>query len=97
MTAGIESLLQQLNASSQSSASGNSSDSSSSGNSGSGNTSAIGNLNSSFQNLVSSLDASQGQSATAANTPSLQTFLQNLLQNIGNTQNSTGSVISTQV
>ncbi|OIR16257.1 hypothetical protein GALL_29770 [mine drainage metagenome] len=89
MAAGIQNLLQQLNASSQNTASGTDSSN------GSG-SSAISSLNSSFQNLVSSLDASQGQSASAANAPSLQTFLQNLMQNIGNVQNMSGSVISTQ-
>ena len=56
----------------------------------------LSSLNASFQNLVNSLDAADGQSASAANTPSLQTFLQNLMQNIGNVQNMKSSIISTQ-
>jgi hypothetical protein len=86
LSAGIQSLLQQLNAnSSQSSSSGSATDSNN----------ALNGLNSSFQNLVSSLDATQGVNQNAAGTPTLQSFLQNLMQNIGSAQNTSGSVVST--
>lgn len=89
MAAAIQNLLQQLNGSVQNASTGNN------GSSGNNGSNAISSLNSSFQNLVSSLDATQGQGATATNTPTLQNFLQNLLQNIGNVQNSSGSMVST--
>jgi hypothetical protein len=42
------------------------------------------------------MNAAQGQNASAGNTPSLQAFLQNLMQDIGNGQNMSGAVVSTQ-
>lgn len=91
MVAGIQSLLQQLNGSSQSQPIINNNSGNNTYDSG-----AINSLNSSFQNLVNSLGTSQGQSATTTNAPTLQTFLQNLLQNVGNVQNTSGSLVSTQ-
>ena len=54
------------------------------------------NSGSSFQNLVNSLQGSQGQNASANNAPSLQSFLQNLLQNMNSVHNISGAVVSTQ-
>ncbi len=68
--------------------------SSSSGGS-SGSSSSLGRLDSSFQNLVSSINSAQGQGASAAQ-PTLQAFLQNLMQGVGNGQNVSGAIFSTQ-
>jgi len=92
LTASIQSLLQQLSSSSQSTSSSNSSMSSSNPIRG---TDAISNLSSSFQGLMSAVDTSQGRGASAT-TPSVQSFLQNLLQDLKGGQNISGAVISTK-
>jgi hypothetical protein len=92
LTASIQSLLQQLSSSSQSASSSNSSTSTSSQISG---TDAISNLSSSFQGLMSAVDTSQGRGASAT-APSVQSFLQNLLQDLKGGQNISGAVISTK-
>ncbi len=69
--------------------------SSASGSSSSGGSSSLSHLDSSFQNLVSSINSAQGQGATAAQ-PTLQAFLQNLMQDVGNGQNVSGAIVSTQ-
>ena len=92
LTANIQSLLQQLSSSSQSTSSSNSSMSSSNSIRG---TDAISNLSSSFQGLMSAVDTSQGRGASST-TPSVQSFLQNLLQDLKGGQNISGAVISTK-
>ena len=92
LTASIQSLLQQLSSSSQSASSSNSSTSINSQISG---TDAISNLSSSFQGLMSAVDTSQGRGASAT-APSVQSFLQNLLQDLKGGQNISGAVISTK-
>ena len=92
LTANIQSLLQQLSSSSQSTSSSNSSMSSSNSIRG---TDAISNLSSSFQGLMSAVDTSQGRGASAT-APSVQSFLQNLLQDLKGGQNISGAVISTK-
>lgn len=85
LAAKLQTLLQQLSANNQTT---------SAGTQGSG-TDPLSNLNASFQNLIDSMNAAQGQNATAGNTPTLQSFLQNLMQDIGN-GNISGAVVSTQ-
>ncbi len=80
----LQNLLQQLS----STTGGSSTAASSSGHS-------LSQLNSSFQNLVSSINSAQGQGASAPQ-PTLQTFLQNLMQDVGNGQNISGTIVSTQ-
>jgi hypothetical protein len=80
----LQNLLQQLSSTTDSS----SNSSSSSGNS-------LSQLNSSFQNLVSSINSEQGQGASAPQ-PTLQAFLQNLMQDVGKGQNISGTIVSTQ-
>ena len=92
LTANIQSLLQQLSSSSQSASSINSSTSTSNQTSG---TDALSNLSSSFQGLMSAVDTSQGRGASAT-APSVQSFLQNLLQDLKGGQNISGAVISTK-
>ena len=92
LTANIQSLLQQLSSSSQSTSSSNSSMSSSNSIRG---TDAISNLSSSFQGLMSAVDTSQGRGPSST-TPNLQSFLQNLLQDLKGGQNISGAVISTK-
>lgn len=93
LTASIQNLLQQLSSNSQS-GSTNSQSSSSAGQG--GGTDALSNLNSSFQNLINTINASQGQGAPAA-TPTLQAFMQNLLQDLKSGQNISGAVVSVKV
>jgi hypothetical protein len=92
LTASIQSLLQQLSSSSQSTSSSNSSMSSSNSIRG---TDALSNLSSSFQGLMSAADTSQGRGSSAT-APSVQSFLQNLLQDLKGGQNISGAVISTK-
>lgn len=80
----LQNLLQQLS----STTGGSSTAASSSGNS-------LSQLNSSFQNLVSSINSAQGQGASAPQ-PTLQAFLQNLMQDVGKGQNISGTIVSTQ-
>lgn len=91
MAAKIQNLLQQLSANSPSSATGTQNASTGT------QADPLSALNSSFQNMLSALNPSQGAaSANAnANAPSLQSFLQNLMQNLGNGQNIAGAVVST--
>ena len=84
ITASLQSLLQQLS----STTGGSSASASSSG-------SSLNHLDSSFQNLISSINSAQGQ-ATAASQPTLQTFLQNLMQDVGNGQSISGTIVSTK-
>ncbi len=84
LTANIQNLLQQLSSGSPGTSTGNSTSSN-----------ALSNLNSSFQNLINSISASQGQGASAT-TPNLQSFLQNLLQDLNGGQNISGAAVSTQ-
>ncbi len=81
MTTSLQNLLQQLSSSSSSSTSGT--------------TNSLSQLDASFQNLVTSISSAQGLGASAAQ-PTLQTFLQNLMQNVGNGQNISGTIVSTQ-
>ena len=92
LTENIQSLLQQLSSSSQNTSSSNSGMSSSNPIRG---TDAISNLSSSFQGLMSAVDTSQGRGASST-TPSVQSFLQNLLQDLKGGQNISGAVISTK-
>jgi len=92
LTANIQSLLQQLSSSSQSTSSINSSTSTSNQTSGAD---ALSNLSSSFQGLMSAVDTSQGRGASST-APSVQSFLQNLLQDLKGGQNISGAVISTK-
>ena len=92
LTENIQSLLQQLSSSSQNTSSSNSGMSSSNPIKG---TDAISNLSSSFQGLMSAVDTSQGRGASST-TPSVQSFLQNLLQDLKGGQNISGAVISTK-
>ena len=80
----LQNLLQQLSSTTGSSSTA----ASSSGNS-------LSQLNSSFQNLVSSINSAQGQGASAPQ-PTLQAFLQNLMQDVGKGQNISGTIVSTQ-
>jgi hypothetical protein len=86
LAANIQSLLQQLSSTSQSASTSNTSSGSD----------ALSNLNSSFQNLISTINASQGQGAAAAPPPTLQAFLQNFLNDLNGGQNISGAVVSTQ-
>lgn len=86
IAASLQGLLQQLSANGTTNSSSN--DGSSSGTSNS-----LSNLNSSFQNLITSINSAQGQTAP---TPTLQSFLQNLMQDIGKGQNISGTLVSTQ-
>jgi hypothetical protein len=92
LTASIQSLLQQLSSTSQSTSSSNSSMSSSNSIRG---TDALSNLSSSFQGLMSAADTLQGRGSSAT-APSVQSFLQNLLQDLKGGQNISGAVISTK-
>ncbi len=92
LTENIQSLLQQLSSSSQNTSSSNSGMSSSNPIRG---TDAISNLSSSFQGLMSAVDTSQGRGPSST-TPNLQSFLQNLLQDLKGGQNISGAVISTK-
>ncbi|NNM80560.1 MAG: hypothetical protein HKM01_08925 [Gallionella sp.] len=85
MSANIQNLLQQLSASGQSSSTGTTSSA----------TDPLSALNSSFQNLVTAMNSSQGQTAAAANAPTLQSFLQNLMQDMSGGQNISGAIVST--
>lgn len=91
MTTNIQNLLQQLSSSNQSASAG-SKDASPNIQS----TDTLNNLNSSFQSLMNSLNASQGQSAPTTNAPTLQAFLQNLFQDMGGGQNISGALVSTK-
>ena len=82
----VQNLLQQLTASSQTS----------SASTPNGGNTTLSNLNSSFQNLVTSLEATQGQNASTSNSPTLQSFLQNLYQNMGNGQQINGGAVNIQ-
>lgn len=85
LVANIQTLLQQLSSISQSnSATGQSSLSD-----------ALSNLNSSFQNLIDAINKSQGHGAAAV-APTLQSFLQNLQQDLSGGQNISGAVVSTK-
>jgi len=86
LAANIQGLLQQLSSGSQGSST----------NSSSGSNDAIGTLNSSFQNLINTINTSQAQGATSAAAPSLQSFLQNLLQDMSGGQSISGAVVSTK-
>ncbi len=80
----LQSLLHQLSSTTgSSSASANSSGGS------------LSHLDSSFQNLIASINSAQGQAASASQ-PTLQTFLQNLMQDVGNGQNISGTIVSTK-
>ena len=92
LTENIQSLLHPLSSSSQNTSSSNSGMSSSNPIRG---TDAISNLSSSFQGLMSAVDTSQGRGASST-TPSVQSFLQNLLQDLKGGQNISGAVISTK-
>jgi hypothetical protein len=94
MTADIQGLLQQMASSNPSASSTLSSTSSSVQSSG---PASLNQLASSFQNLVSAFNASQGQSASAGNAPTLQSFLQNLYQSMSGAQSANGSIVSTQI
>ena len=84
IAASLQSLLQQLSSTTgSSSASANSSGGS------------LSHLDSSFQNLIASINSAQGQAASASQ-PTLQTFLQNLMQDVGNGQNISGTIVSTK-
>ena len=84
ISANIQNLLQQLTASNPNTpASTQSND-----------TDPVAKLNSSFQNLMNSLNVAQGQNTSGANAPTLQTFLQNLYQDMGNGQNISGALVS---
>jgi hypothetical protein len=96
ISANLQNLLQQLAASSQATSSAT----------GTNAADPLSALNSSFQNLISSITASQGQTATtqgqtattqgqAVPVPTLQSFLQNLMQSMGNGQNISGALVST--
>lgn len=93
MAAKIQNLLQQFSANNQSALTDN--QSASAGIQGSA-TDPLSNLNSSFQDMINTLNPSQGSSAANANSPTLQSFLQNLMQNLSNGQNITGAVVSTK-
>ena len=88
LSANIQNLLQQLSSSSQSSSTSSPSTSTSS-------TDALGNLNSSFQNLINTLSASQGK-GTPTTSPDLQSFLQNFMQDLSGGQNISGAVVNTK-
>jgi hypothetical protein len=92
LTTNIQNLLQQLSSSSQSTSTGSPSAPTSIPSNG---TDALRNLSSNFQNLISALDTSQGQGVPAT-TPNLQSFLQNLLQDLSGGQNISGAVVSTK-
>ncbi len=94
MTADIQGLLQQMASSNPSASSTLSSTSSSVQSSG---PASLNQLDSSFQNLVSAFNVSQGQSVSANNTPTLQSFLQNLYQSMSGAQSANGSIVSTQI
>lgn len=83
MTSNLQSLLQQLSAGTQNASPAGQS---------SGND-ALAGLNSSFQSLIASIGSSQG-GATAS--PTLQSFLQNLQQDLSNGQNISGALLSTK-
>ena len=90
MTADIQGLLQQI-------ASSNPSASSTSSSAQNSSPAALNQLSSSFQNLVSAFNVSQGQGASAGNAPTLQSFLQNLYQSMSGAQSANGSIVSTQI
>ena len=90
VTADIQGLLQQL-------ASSNPGTSSALGSAQSSSPASLNQLASSFQNLVSAFNISQGQSVSASNTPTLQSFLQNLYQSMSGAQSVNGSIVSTQI
>jgi len=83
LAANIQNLLQQLSSSNQSTSTTGQGSS----------TDAISNLNSSFQNLIDTINKSQGQGASAAS-PTLQAFLQHLQQDLSSGQNISGAVVS---
>jgi hypothetical protein len=102
MAAKLQNLLQQLSANNQTDASGSSSVQTTSTSTTStplpsqGNTNdPLSKLNASFQNMINSLKSLQGSTPTQSSMPTLQSFLQNLIQNLSNGQNIAGSVIST--
>lgn len=79
----LQNLIQQLSANDQSSSGGIQTND------------TLSNLKSSFQNLVNSLNAAQSQSASpSSNAPTLQSFLQNLSQELSNGQNISGALVS---
>ena len=90
MAADIQGLLQQM-------ASSNPSASSTLNSTQSGSPASLNQLDSSFQNLVSAFNVSQGQSVSANNAPTLQSFLQNLYQSMSGAQSANGSIVSTQI
>ena len=94
VTANIQGLLQQLASSNPSASSALSSTQSSTQSS---SPILFNQLDSSFQNLVNAFNVSQGQSASAGNTPTLQSFLQNLYQSMSGAQSANGSIVSTQI
>lgn len=87
LAAGIQNLLQQLSSNSALTTGQSSGTAQGSG------TDTLGNLNSSFQNLIDALGASQGQGTQTA---SLQSFLQNLQQDLSGGQNISGAVVNTK-
>lgn len=84
MTASIQNLLQQLSTNSPATPETSASPA----------TDILGTLNTSYQNLMTSMNSAQGQ--TPASTPTLPSFLQNFMQNMNNGQNISGAMISTQ-
>jgi hypothetical protein len=55
----------------------------------------LGDLNTSFQNLLGALNTSSGSQAQSA--PTLQSFLQNLMQELGSGQDITGVAVNVKV
>lgn len=98
----IQSLLQQLTANSPSSSATNTTSTSTDSTqntstaSPSNDSYPLGDLKSSFQAFISTLLASQNQDTSAAAAPTLQDFLQNLVQALNGGHNVSGAVIDTQ-
>lgn len=59
-------------------------------------TDPLSDLKTSFQNLINAVTASQTQASANNTSASLQTFLQNLLQDLNGGSSSTGTLINTQ-
>jgi hypothetical protein len=94
MGANIQNLLQQLSANSQNTPTDSTSATSATSSLTSTTTDPLSMLNSSFQNLVTAMNSSKVQNP--ASSPTLQSFLQNLMQNMGNGQNISGAFVSTK-